>query len=71
MLSNFKKDLIVYGGLTNSTESTKDWLYTLNLESLIWSRVNIMNTGEQLSSFSYEKIDDNEILLFGGEDFLK
>ena len=71
MFTNFEKTLIVYAGFTGTKESTKDDLYSLCLDKKIWSKISVLNSGEQLSNFTFEKLDENEILIFGGQNFLK
>jgi hypothetical protein len=71
MLTNFEKTLIVYGGMTGTQENTRDSIFTLNLENKIWTKTVIFETNEQFSNFSYQKLAPNELLIFGGQNFLE
>jgi hypothetical protein len=64
-------ELVVYGGLTEDQEPTRDTIYMLNLKSFEWSKINIMNSGDQFANFGYEKLNQKEVLIFGGENFHK
>ena len=71
MLTHFDGNLFVFGGLTGTPETTKDHLFSLNLKSKVWSRIDILDTGEQLSNFTFQTLEDSEVLIFGGQNFQK
>lgn len=69
LFTNFEKTLIVYGGLTGTEEATRDQVFCLSLEEMIWTRVRVANSNRQFSNFTFQKQEANEILIFGGQDF--
>lgn len=71
LLEFINHELIVYGGLTGDQEPTRDTIYMLNLKNLEWSKIQLMNSGDQFAYFGYEKLNHKEVLIFGGENFHK
>lgn len=69
LFTHFGKTLIVYGGLTGTLEATRDHVHSLCLERMLWSRVQVGDSGRQLSNFTFQKLETNEVLIFGGQDF--